>query len=621
MPPKHSWEGDNSASDESSGKHSWERDDEPALSSDEEGGGPEWGDHEDDQEASDEEDERQAAERDFLELLGELWCFSKISAEHYCTLCFFAARGGMSAKVRQHGMPPNRHTGHYNRKCKKLFQMEPASTAQYMLEMPGHDKNSLSRTKFEVAVVPPHEIVDRAVAKHPDIMEELQLKHDLGLLPPNYYSNALVKKSSAPLLPLSLYMDAAPYSLTDSCLGVWVEELATGRRFVVAIIRKRRVCKCGCRGWCSYWVLMNWLRTCFVALGEGKWPMQRHDCKKWAHQDRLREAKAGSELSTRGVLVQLRGDWAEFCERLGLPTWQSSMRSCFVCSATHDKLFEFSTCTPISGPWHVNDHSDYENSCASCEHKVLVDAGAIRDICRVLRYDKRDSRHRGNLGRCLTQDLPKFGLLAGDRLEPSANLQDVADLSELCQLPGESVELTFWRRSDESLCMHRCPIYDVSMGITCPQVVVFDVLHTLHLGVMQSWVKCVLWKLIKAGVWRGLGGDDGFQNSVAALRHELFAWYRSYKEEELTRVADLVPSMLGKETSGTLKTKGAETYGLLVFCLVALRRYGEALPGAAAQLLAAGQSLKQWVDALKNSPVVVSVKTMQEACRSQTRSI
>ena len=491
MPPKHSWERDDSESDESSGKHSWERDDEPTGSSDEEGGGAEWGDHESDQEASDEEDERQAAEVDFLSLLGELWCLSQISAEQYCTLCFLAAKGGLSEKVRQHGMPPNRHSGHYSRKCKKLFQMQPASTTQYLLEMPGHDKNSLSRTKFEVPVVPPHEIVHQAVAEHPEILEELQRKYDLGLLPPNYYSNPVVKESPTPPLPLSVYIDAAPYSLTDSCVAVWLEELATGRRFVVAILRKRRVCKCGCRGWCSYWVLMDWLRTCFVALGEAKWPMQRHDGKKWGPQDRLRAEKAGSELSTRGVLVQLRGDWQEFCERLGLPTWASAMRPCFACSATRDKLFDFASCTPISGPWHVNDHSDYEVACSSCEHKVLVDAADILDICRFLKYDKRDSRHRGNLGRCLTKDLPKFGLLAGDRLEPSANLRDVADLSTLCQLPGESVELTFWRRSDESLCMHRSPLWDASLGITCPQVVAFDVLHTFNLGVMQVYVKCV----------------------------------------------------------------------------------------------------------------------------------
>ena len=165
-----------------------------------------------------------------------------------------------------------------------------------MLEVPGHDKHSLSRTNFDVPVVIPHEIVDRAVAKHPEIMEELQHKHDLRLLPP---SNKVLFESFGEnhrhrcfLFRFTWMLH--PYSMTDSCLAVWLEELATGRRFVIAILRKRRVCKCGCRGWCSYWVLMNWLRTCFVALGKGKWPMQRHDCNTLA-------PKINSEQSKRAM--------------------------------------------------------------------------------------------------------------------------------------------------------------------------------------------------------------------------------------------------------------------------------------------------------------------------------
>ena len=362
---------------------------------------------------------------------------------------------------------------------------------------------------------------------------------------PNYYKHPLVKKSKASALPvpLSVYIDAAPYSLTDSCLGVWLEELVTGRRFVLALLRKRRVCKCGCRGWCTYWTLMNWLKHCFVALAEGKWPRRRHDGEKWTSQDGRRASRAGEYLLAIGALIQLRGDWPEFCERLGMPTWASHMRPCFVCNAEKHTWFDFSSCTPVSSPWHLNEHEDYMTACSRCEHKIIADAGLIKRLSRCLKYDKRA---RGNHGRCLTENLPEVNLLAGDRLEPSANLVDVADLERMCKKPGETVELTFWRCGEETMCSHRCPLWDASLGITAPDVVVFDTLHTLNLGVMQLFVKCALWKLIKAGAWSGFG-TEGLAVQVCALRHELFAWYKTYKDEELTRVADFVPSMIGKQ--------------------------------------------------------------------------
>ena len=104
----------------------------------------------------------------------------------------------MSDKVLQHGMPPNRHTGHYNRKCKKLFEMEPASQTQYVLKMPGHDKNNLSKVKFDVSVVPPHEVLDRCIAEQPGILSELKSKYDRTLLPPPTITSILWLRSRRP---------------------------------------------------------------------------------------------------------------------------------------------------------------------------------------------------------------------------------------------------------------------------------------------------------------------------------------------------------------------------------------------------------------------------------------
>ena len=68
------------------------------------------------------------------------------------------------------------------------------------------------------------------------------------------------------------------------------------------------------------------------------------------------------------------------------------------------------------------------------------------------------------------------------------------------------------------------------------------------------------------------------------LRHELFTWYRSCKNVSITRVNDLKVKMLGEPSKPVLKTKAAETYGLLLFCQYALDKYKVSIPGLAGDL-------------------------------------
>ena len=252
----------------------------------------------------------------------------------------------VSQEIAAHGKKPGLKGGNYSRHCKGLFHLPKDSSLHYSLEVPGYDKHELSRTKRNLTVAPIHEMVDTIVADDPDIRLKLQRLHDTDGLPPNYYTSPIVRNSASLPLPLSLYMDGAPYSLTDSCLGVWIEELVTHRRFCIALVRKRNACHCGCRGWCTYWCLLDWIRYCFQALGEQRWPEARHDGTEWRlPQDQVRSSKAGP-LSMAGALIQVRGDWAEFCNLLGYPNHASAMRPCFLVLATEPICMTFLAAAP-----------------------------------------------------------------------------------------------------------------------------------------------------------------------------------------------------------------------------------------------------------------------------------
>ena len=87
----------------------------------------------------------------------------------------------------------------------------------------------------------------------------LQLREFIaeGSAPPSYESHPVVQRNAGRLVaPLGVYMDALPYSLVDSVLGVWVINLVTGARDVLLTIRKKRVCSCGCKGWCTYYPIL-----------------------------------------------------------------------------------------------------------------------------------------------------------------------------------------------------------------------------------------------------------------------------------------------------------------------------------------------------------------------------
>ena len=93
------------------------------------------------------------------------------------------------------------------------------------------------------------------------------------------------------------------------------------QRRLLAALRKSVTCSRGCRGWCSFHALFEWLSWSLEALARGRHPDQRHDGKPWADNDQAREQNAGEPLPARACVVWLKGDWAEFANTWGLPSW------------------------------------------------------------------------------------------------------------------------------------------------------------------------------------------------------------------------------------------------------------------------------------------------------------
>ena len=383
----------------------------------------------------------------------------------------------------------------------------------------------------------------------------------------------------------------------------------------MALVRKRLICKCGCRGTHTWDAVSEALVWSFRCLASKKHPGSRHDNKPWHHKDLGRSRMAGLPGGIRAAVVQLKGDWAELCARLGYPTWSSNLRPCFLCNCPKADLGQVAGCSLLAFPHRTNTPDDYKTAIDRCRVDVTLTAAQHRALRLALRFDKRRNGARGLALENLTGlEAVEPKLAIGDRLEANDQLLDIGDIWSVREFP---VRLRFWRRSEESLCLSVCPLFDYDIGLCPTTVICADILHTYHLGVGLQFARFAMWKLLVAGVWGDVSSSVA-QRSIAVtrLRSALWEWYRERAElhpgENLTRLADLTPGMLGTEAKPDLKTKAAETWGIMLFLNDKVQANAGALGADARPLLDCGSMLVQVYEIMKANGNIVPEAAQQD---------
>ena len=115
-------------------------------------------------------------------------------------------------------------------------------------------------------MIPPHEAIERYATGDDDVHEQVRDAINDNALPRQYFEHPVVREHGSledPVLPFSLFVDGVPYSQLDSVVGFWLVNMITGGRTLLAALRKRRACGCGCRGWCSFYQIFSLLKWSF----------------------------------------------------------------------------------------------------------------------------------------------------------------------------------------------------------------------------------------------------------------------------------------------------------------------------------------------------------------------
>ena len=564
MPPKHDWEEGAAPPPGGRRRHAWESDSgsERGAASDAEGESSD----------SDLEVERYNPEDELISTCLELFYMRRLNARELSTILYWAGECGKHKcsmeESRRLGHKPGAPSGHYSRNIKSKLNLDEATGPGYCFDIVSSQRHlSLGRCKHRLFTPPPHETRSRKVDS--SLRVKLSEAKSQNKLPPCYHSHpVVVANPQEPVFPYAIYMDGLPYSQEDGVLGIWLVNLLTGERILFVVLRKRLLCTCGCRGWCSLFPVFLFIWWSLRAAAQNVWPGERHDFEDWDILDGDRKARVGTPLGRRWSCLWISGDWAEYAHTLGFPAWNDGLRPCYECNCDTGNLLSLAgECSSHALPWRENAEGEYFAACTRCEIWVEIDAAAHRAIKSLLVFDKRQE---GSHGRALLPPgLPDLGLRAGDRLEPHRGLMDIGEGFDDLDCSAGAVRVLFWRPEREFMTRHRNPMFDIELGLTPSRSLTVDTLHCLYLGVLLDVCKVIVWWLIEHGKW-GVVGTLYEQVQVAAMRirYEFEAWMRDRRQanpgEGLTR-AFVGWKKLGTHSEPKLKLKGAETYSFFFF--------------------------------------------------------
>lgn len=571
------------------------------------------GDSEEDREEREDPDD---APQKLFDMLSAMYYESKISAMNLCLLAYWATAAGAKG-VEKLAVKPNCRVSSYQKHLDSTLGFNKEDQRLYSLPTAMHRKSDAARTWRDLLCIVPHEALEREMDENAALLEDLPRRVEEETWSEAYRNHPVVRahEGPRPVVPVALYVDGVSYSNSDTVIAFWIYNLLSGFRHLCLAIRKSCTCMCGCRMWCTLdpaWRFLDWS---FRSMAGGEWPASRHDDTPWGERDRERAGRSGTAMHTKYAVVMIKGDWSEFVNSLGFPSWATTRRPCFKCNATSHTMHSYADAGPLGLPWQKNRAADYWTACDECEIEVEVRTEKQRKLLvSTLTYS------HALKGRVLSRPLPDMQLERGDRLDPCAALRNIADLDQ-CPLP---VTVAFWRKSRQTIATRRNPIFNPDTGIL-PEIVAVDALHTVNLGVMLTFCTHLSWAMFDANAWQCEGNaEDRLRSSVLLMRGELWRFYiewdNSHPADKLTRVSKLVPEMFGTSTSRRLKTKAAETYGLLRFLVPLMVKMRSRVPQSNAWI-AAGDALVSYTEVMKAGRWVQPSPQMLRARGNETSRV
>ena len=332
-------------------------------------------------------------------------------------------------------------------------------------------------------------------------------------------------------------------------------------------------------------------------------PVQRFDNLPFADGDVYFKSVSGKPCSI-GAMLYFKADLAEFGNPAGFPTTASATDPCFLCTCTRADLVKLDGWDALNTPWADKSWADYNATCSRCEHWVTIYAAEFETLKTLLVQGRKKAK-----GFALCLDYPALGLKQNDRLEAHDDMPDYCDFYNLTSFPAR---LLFWRSDSETLTRRRNPFFSEETGCTPQRIGALDWLHTLSLGVFQTYIAFLVHLFLRHDAYStGFGSyEEKVATSIPILSSGMDNWQSSEarKGRVLTRV-NVDEHTFGASASPACNLKGGETNWLLEFLVsVELPRIGAKLGAHFGPLLTAGQNLMDVLSLIHKHPFTFPIR-------------
>jgi hypothetical protein len=235
--------------------------------------------------------------------------------------------------------------------------------------------------------------------------------------------------------PIGIWGDAAPLNKRNKSLYLlqwnFLQEQA---RYWICAFASDLLCKCGCKGKCTFDSIMDVIVWSFRCMYFGCNPMSRHDGAAFSASRRVGDSNRAQRIHTpltlKACVLHKRADWAWLKQLLELNCWSSSGNICWMCNCTRDQM----TDATMQAPWR---------------NTILSHAQFVKERFQNRKYNsslwnlpgfdlsciKPDLLHVGDLG--ITQAIvgnimfELFQLMGGKVTKPHAALGELLNLITL----------------------------------------------------------------------------------------------------------------------------------------------------------------------------------------------
>ncbi len=179
--------------------------------------------------------------------------------------------------------------------------------------MPAQKPREPVRSEHYLHVLPPWEALAREIEGDPSTSDAR-----LDIMPESYKTNTFVQSAIAngePLpIPITVFADGVRYTSQlsagkqDSIIGIWMRVVGKERRQLITTIRSKFLCRCGCRGWCTLFVVWSYISQALLQLRRGLRSDKLWDGSPRDPADAYHSCKrGGKELGFKAILLRITG--------------------------------------------------------------------------------------------------------------------------------------------------------------------------------------------------------------------------------------------------------------------------------------------------------------------------